>query len=291
MASTAQLETLERAIREIEALQAIYGDDGADFIVHSSQELQAAQHALEANDLLSVIPSLDVELRLNLEEVEGSPRARLRFTLPAGYPESAALVSVSVDGLRRAQQDQLSAQMSEKARQLAGQEAAMELVIELQTMIVDVLNVTGSIESTEDVLAVAPPTIEDQTGFGRRWIWVHHITNTGRKKSIVKEAQELKLGGFLKAGYPGVVVVEGETPACDEFVNWIKGNKSRPGGFGRNWGHHVRGEISVTSRQLPLNFKEVEEELAVLSAACKDCDLEAEFLEFVMQHKVSKAAS
>lgn len=258
MPSTEQLETLERAVREIEALQAIYGDDGADFIVHSSQELLAAQHALESDDLLSVIPSLDVELRLNLEEVEGSPRARLRVTLPAGYPESAASASVSVDGLRRAHQDQLSSQMSEKAQELAGQEAVMELVIELHTMIVDILNATGNIESTEDELAV-PLTVEDQIGFGRRWIWVHHITNTGRKKSIVKEAQELKLGGFLKAGYPGVVVVEGETPACDEFVNWIKGNKSRPGGFGRNWGHHVRGEISVISRQLPLDFEEVEE--------------------------------
>lgn len=290
MPSTEQLETLERAIREIEALQAIYGDDGADFIVHSSQELLAAQHALESDDLLSVIPSLDVELRLNLEEVEGSPRARLRVTLPAGYPESAASASVSVDGLRRAHQDQLSSQMSEKAQELAGQEAVMELVIELHTMIVDILNATGNIESTEDELAV-PLTVEDQIGFGRRWIWVHHITNTGRKKSIVKEAQELKLGGFLKAGYPGVVVVEGETPACDEFVNWIKGNKSRPGGFGRNWGHHVRGEISVISRQLPLDFEEVEENLAVLSAACKECDLEAEFLEYVMQHKSNKDGS
>ena len=290
MASIEQLETMERAVREIEALQAIYGDDGADFIVHSSQELLTAQHALESNDLLSVIPSLDVELRLNLEEVEGSPRARLRVALPAGYPESAASASVSVDGLRRAQQDQLSAQMSEKAKDLAGQEAVMELVIELNTMVVDLLNAAGSIESTEDESAV-PLTVDNQTGFGRRWIWVHHITNTGRKKSIVIEAQELKLGGFLKAGYPGVVVVEGETPACDEFVNWIKGNKSRPGGFGRNWGHHVRGEISVTSRQLPLNFEEVEENLAVLSAACKGCDLEAEFLEYVMQHKLSKGGS
>jgi acylphosphatase len=290
MISNEKLETLERAVREIEALQAIYGDDGADFIVHSSQELLAAQHALESNDPLSVIQSLDVELRLNLEEVEGSPRARLRVTLPGGYPESAALASVSVDGLRRAQQEQLSAQMSEKAQELAGQEAVMELVIELHTMVLDLLNAAGSIDITEGESAV-PPAVEDQAGFGRRWIWVHHITNTGRKKSIVREAQELKLGGFLKAGYPGVVVVEGETPACDEFVNWIKGNKSRPGGFGRNWGHHVRGEISLTSRQLPLNFEEVEEDLAVLAAACKECDLESEFLEYVMQHKSIKDGS
>ena len=77
----------------------------------------------------------------------------------------------------------------------------------------------------------------------RLWIWVHHITNTTRRKVIVQEAKEMSLSGYLKHGYPGIVVVEGKTKLCDEYVQWIKGNKSRPGGFGRNWGHHVRGQV------------------------------------------------
>eukprot|EP00986_Skeletonema_menzelii_P003516 scaffold1089_cov131-Skeletonema_menzelii.AAC.9 len=56
----------------------------------------------------------------------------------------------------------------------------------------------------------------------------------GYGKQIVIEAQDRNLGGFLKAGYPGVVCVEGDSDACDDFVVWIKGNKSRPGGFDRH---------------------------------------------------------
>jgi len=71
---------------------------------------------------------------------------------------------------------------------------------------------------------------------------------------------------------------------CDEFVNWIKGSKSQPGGFGRNWGHHVKCEIEITNRQLPLEFTELED-MRDLAAACKERGLEEEFLEYVMQHK------
>jgi hypothetical protein len=52
---------------------------------------------------------------------------------------------------------------------------------------------------------------------------------------------------------------------------WIKGNKSRPGGgFGRNWGHHVRGEFFVTEpRFTNESFSALEEDMAVLAAACQ----------------------
>ena len=128
----------------------------------------------------------------------------------------------------------------------------------------------------------------DPNLFGRRWIWVHHIKDKDRRKSIRKEAQDLNLGGFLKSGYPGIIVVEGKSAACDEFVTWVKGNKSRPGGFGRNWGHHVKGELnfSVEACCLPREFAELEE-LADLAGICKDRGLENEFLEYVMQHKGS----
>ena len=135
------------------------------------------------------------------------------------------------------------------------------------------------------------------TSLSRRWIWVHHITNISRCKSIVEEANELGLTGLLKSGYPGVLVIEGSSIACDTFVSWIKGNKSRPNGFGRNWGHHVRGEIEDCEPKLQISrlsgsqatkedcrFVHLGEELKIFSAACADAGLEAEFLSFVLQH-------
>jgi hypothetical protein len=125
-------------------------------------------------------------------------------------------------------------------------------------------------------------TLREEGPAGR--LWVHHITNKQRKEDIVREAQDHALGGYLKAGYPGIVVVEGAQKSCDDFIVWIKGNKSRPGGFGRQWGHHVREELLISDRQFPDCFVALEEDMAVLASVCRDHGLEEEFLQFVMQH-------
>ena len=126
---------------------------------------------------------------------------------------------------------------------------------------------------------------DDKKSIKRAWIWVHHISNTDRLKQIVIEAKQYKLGGYLKGGYPGVVVVEGQSQSVDDFISWIKGNKSRPGGFGRNWGHHVRGEAFVVKRQLPIQFEELEDDMSRFGKLCKEAGVDKEFREFILQHK------
>jgi len=126
---------------------------------------------------------------------------------------------------------------------------------------------------------------DDKKSIKRAWIWVHHITNTDRLKQIVIEAQQHGLGGYLKGGYPGVVVVEGQSQSVDGFISWIKGNKSRPGGFGRNWGHHVRGEAFGEKRELPVQFEELEDDMSHLAKLCKEAGVDKEFREFILQHK------
>lgn len=263
------LEALERAVAEIEALQAIYDED---FVVKSTSELTAATEAIEKGQAIEVL--LQVCLRVN-------DALKLRCSLPPGYPVMAA-VRVSVEGMTRKDQDTLTRQIQETANELVGQEAILQLVHELQEM-------AGTIESASITEISQESNVTESATcmtLSRRWVWAHHITDTARRKSIVQEARDLKLGGYLKSGYPGIVVVEGNSTMCDEFVNWIKGSKSRPGGFGRNWGHHVKGEVEITSRQLPLEFTELED-MRDLGAACKEHGLEEEFLEYVMQHKGS----
>ena len=63
---------------------------------------------------------------------------------------------------------------------------------------------------------------EDKKSIKRAWIWVHHITNTDRLKQINIEARQHGLGGYLKGGYPGVVVVEGQSQSVDDFISWSK---------------------------------------------------------------------
>lgn len=262
-------EALERAVAEIEALQAIYEDD---FVVHSVSDLAAAIESIETSDE-AVVASLQVSLHL--------PEAKLQLkcSLPPGYPITAP-AQVSIEGRTRKEENLLSHKIQAKADELLGQEAIMELFHELQELANEMeASAIPEEEAANETESSSPEYL------GRRWIWAHHITDTARRKSIVQEARELKLGGYLKAGYPGIVVVEGYTCECDEFVNWIKGSKSRPGGFGRNWGHHCKGELNdIATRQLPLDFTELQD-MRELGNVCKEHGLEEEFLEYVMQHK------
>lgn len=310
------MEALERALTEVEALEAIY--DTA-FTISNEDCLRQARESIEcAGDEISAaagnppIPRLDV--RLDLSTACGAGQAGVNqqtlilcVGLPPGYPEStAAQVSIQQWNDRtRHECEMVTRQLQHRADALLGQEAVMELVQAVQdatitapqTLLNDentTLNAAGSpaeriFERESEQGSTQSDALNDGSDDnqnGRRWIWVHHIKDTARRKAIIQEARECNLGGFLKYGYPGIVVVEGSQSDCDAFVSWVKGNKSRPGGFGRNWGHHVRGEINnipVAKNQLPKEFVELEE-MKDLGAACKECGVEDEFLAYVMQH-------
>ena len=95
--------------------------------VHSEAGLVLARTALEASGVPGAewaAPQLEIELQLELGEVDGAPTAQLRCSLPPGYPaRCAAAVSVSVGGLQRAVQDELTARLRAKAGVLLGDEA------------------------------------------------------------------------------------------------------------------------------------------------------------------------
>ena len=341
-----ELELLERTVEEVGAITAIYDTNapGRRVVIHSCEEYLTAHSIIEAvasegvsMEWSGTTPSLDVEIELllhvELNGEEGIP-ASLRCKLPPGYPRVPVSVVVSVCGLHRSSvaYQKLTVELNQLAVELAAadSEAIMELLQALEERVSEAMSDTRAISSNKSLTGTTVTGSSDEymCGFGRRWIWAHHIKDSARRKAIVCEAHRLCLGGFLKSGYPGVVVVEGRRGACEEYVQWIKGNKSRPGGFGRNWGHHVRGEINVSipvgpllsdsgsgsdsgdtsrycsseevqcvsvsldeevnkfvnsHRRLPIVFSDVED-LSVLGRACKECGLDSEFLEYVMQH-------
>lgn len=299
------LEALERTVNEIDALSAIYGEpspegegsSGSRFRIVSKQELGTARSILlrggfggEAADL----PTLEVEISANVELGDGTrEEVKLTCRIPRGYPEKNHLIpSASSAGMPWSMRDELSAKLAESAEAMAGSESIMGLVAELGDLcppIFQRMQLAFDEGGKSSAKSTEGPGIDEKpagAGFARLWIWVHHVTDRERRKSIVAEARGLKLGGFLKRGYPGIIVVEGAAQSCGEFAVWVKGNKSRPGGFGRNWGHHVRGQVQVESESqllLPSNFQEMEE-MAAAGRLCKEKGLEEEFLEFAMGH-------
>lgn len=290
------LDALDRMVLEIQAMDAICNNADADadendghkgFVVVSHQALEQAQRCLDEADASDVPSQIDIEAFVSTEA--SNDGVRLRMSLPIGYPTiHSAYVTVlhTPKFVTRGNHDTLSNKLQATANELIGSEAMMSIISESRNILSD-----WECNSSDDV--TPSETKDDGTTslpinpvcVSRRWIWVHHITNNDRRKQIVIEAQDRNLGGFLKAGYPGVVCVEGDSVACDDFVVWIKGNKSRPGGFGRNWGHHVRGEATAEQRQLPEAFSELEDDMGVLGSLCRESNVEDEFREFILQQK------
>ena len=243
------MEALERTVQEVEALEAIFGFEEGGFTVHSSAQLAAAQAAVDeagaAPEAGWAAPRLEIELRVEIDLDDGGVAvvARLRCGLPAGYPEtSCASVSVSIDGVRRATQDELTGSLTEKAAALLGDEAVMELVQELQETAPAVL----AADRAAAMASAAAPEVAapDDDGLGRRWMWAHHISSAARRGLIVKEARSLNLGGYLKPGYPGIVVVEGASGNLEDFVNWMKTSSKHT--------QAVRGQVDAPGRALAM---------------------------------------
>jgi Protein of unknown function (DUF1115) len=197
---------------------------------------------------------------------------------------------LTAQGMKKKAKEELGTFLQARANELVGSEAVLDLVQTCQDHLTTaVLMESNSSWSCKNKISENTESqFEDSSisQLSRRWIWVHHIADRQRKLDIVQQARQHLLGGYLKAGYPGIVIVEGPSHACDAFVSWIKGNKSRPGGgFGRQWGHHVRGELVVTERLLTNEFCALEEDMALLAAACREHDdLQDEFKKFVLQH-------
>ena len=298
-----QQEALQRTLDEIEALQVIFAchdEDGEDaypchFFVASEVELQTAREiadlgACEMPPCLEVV----VKVRLYLEIEDGEDcvaPSSLRCRLPPGYPGVPASVVASIEGMKRSVRDELSKTLNIRAFELTGEAMIMQLVNFFREIAPEFWKRERAAYVATEAEKEIKNEMSNHRGWSRRWIWVHHITNTDRCKSIVEVARELDLGGYLKPGYPGVVIVEGPSNDCDDFVIFIKGNKSRPGGFGRNWGHHVRGHVDLPKglegSLLPSKFVQLEGDMAELGELCGGGVLKDEFMEFIMQHKSS----
>jgi hypothetical protein len=292
-------------------------DDDVDCLDSNCNEVQQSkipelQIEIQTRmDVDVIVNDNDNEENNNNNTVVFGGISTVQFLLSLGYPEySSAVVtsirmktvatmtsiSISSFSLTRSVTDEIVRILNKKSDSLLGTESILDLMEDAKDLISDhcrreILSLLQRRQMRKQLLVTTNRSTMNTADFGklkgRRWIWVHHITSSDRRKSIVREARELNLTGILKYGYPGVVLIEGPVVACDEFTSWIKGNKSIQGGFGRNWGHHVRGEInfeSESSTTMMKSFKEIEN-LSIMAKSCKEMGLEDEFKVFVMQHK------
>ncbi|KFM27259.1 RWD domain-containing protein 2B [Auxenochlorella protothecoides] len=110
-----------------------------------------------------------------------------------------------------------------------------------------------------------------------RLFWFHHIKSLTKRKVIVQEAKNLevyplRIGGFSKPGFPGVIVAEGSLAALEGYTATLRALR---------WSAMaVRGEeAGGLTRRLPLPLREVAGEgMGELASLCRGAGVEALFL-------------
>jgi hypothetical protein len=114
---------------------------------------------------------------------------------------------------------------------------------------------------------------------GRRLIYSHHIIAKSKRSDLASLFGELDLTGYVKVGWPGVILIEGPEESCAQFFeairrwSWqhlaVRGEMRQPvelldGGQGRRF------------RRLLPPYSEVDE-LSVISRHCQQVGLEPLF--------------
>lgn len=193
--------SLERAVQELEALESIYGYEPGGFTVHSVTELALARSVVGVGQETGAEgaewspPQLELEICVNLGSgEENGAVARLRCTMPPGYPTTASVqVSVSVDGFRRAQQDKLTLMLQQKADELLGDESVVDLVQALEELYSGV----GSEGSAQTQGGLPEPELEQPDLLTTLFRIDHMNDSTAYIRKLKLWSDELDLGIVL----------------------------------------------------------------------------------------------
>jgi hypothetical protein len=121
---------------------------------------------------------------------------------------------------------------------------------------------------------------------GRRLIYSHHIIAKKKRADIKALVANYELTGYMKIGWPGLLIVEGDEEDCNQFYDVI-----------RPWSWQylvVRGEQnelvpngkSIESMRRFTNFIEVDD-MSVVADHCREVGLEALFRTSMKQYQRS----
>lgn len=290
-------ECQERMEAELEFVSSAYGND------------EAWIERIPENDTTTIMTMIHRRFLL-----EGSPNAtavvvpiRLTLLLPPSYPKAEPLQVVDA----RVEQDTVAfsssssfnkggATLLQKAAHDAMpfllevcRSAAIEQVGEESVFVVlnaaeewmqdqwplrrleNQTNLRSSDETTKSN-KIQQQQQESRALLGRRLIYSHHIIAKKKRADIKTIAADYKLTGYMKIGWPGLLIIEGEEEDCNRFYDEI-----RPW----SWQYLViRGEqqeVVPTGKSMePLrrfaNFMEVDD-MSVVAEHCKEVGLEALF--------------
>ena len=200
------LELLEAQLAQIELLLAMYPTEGT---VLNPAALSCLRTAIENNAPSSLPPSIDVDLSLEARDTPPPNDILVHISFPlCGLPSTEPPPRIRLGQ---------SSWMSKAER---GAFAAHMVSDDLFTAIEAALEPISTHLQTQRAEKTAPT--EETTPVSRVWFYFPSISTRSKRDDIVLHAPRYGLTGFLLAGKPGILCLEGESRLVDEYMRFIK---------------------------------------------------------------------
>jgi hypothetical protein len=286
-------ECHERRQAELEFISAAYNPD------------TEAWHCVNATGDPMVHRLLPLNINDEEEETDSSLRVRVSLTMPQNYPmgeeplQVSALLceegSASNSSATKQRKCALNAlpRLVKKAQQMAdeciGEEAVFTVLSRVEEWVFqgewfDFYQDFVRDDSTQkDEGQQLPENVRPvKVFFTRHLIYSHHIISKIKRADIKALASEYQLSGYMKIGWPGLLILEGREDDCLAFYDEIRG---------WNWQYLViRGEQQhslvvpststedqiITANRKFDQFQEVDD-MSVVAQHCREVGLEALF--------------
>lgn len=197
------------------------------------------------------------------------------------YPDEAIKTSINSTELPRTAVDDFGQQLNQFVEAHVGNSYcfdAIQFVMEMYRTVKETTAVAAAITGTSGKNSNVTKE-EPKRQLMQVLIWFHHIKSGMKKKEIRDCADDLRVGGFWKEGFPGIIIAEGAADDISEYIKCLQ--KLR-------WQHMVvRGERVVTIdnesvscdeyRKMPLPIQEVED-TSEMGRRCTSCGLHDLFM-------------
>lgn len=218
-----EVDNISRQIDEIVALESIYGEDFS-MNVSDQQNRQRIEKYLDTSKITDMLIPLQYSITLHVqinEDTEDEDIETVNFCvsiqIPFEYPNKPPTTDITFDSVfTRDETVKINSDFDNYIKSLIddSNECIFQALDWLENEIrLLVKEKPKEIEKKEE---------NNNDIKSRIWIYFHHIYSSKKRRFIVDLAGQLKLFGFCLSGKPGVICIEGNEAACDEFYMQIR---------------------------------------------------------------------
>lgn len=263
------VDCLSQQIHELDLLKSMYPNQG---------EITIADKGIldEINKFINgdseFVPN-NLEFALNL--VDNGLKLEICVNLPLTYPNEEPDIYIRCNQLNRQQESNLNTELSDYIKKKHIGEVCLYTAI---TWLQDNIDVIAKNQNVEPVKSANDKNCSAGVErFTRFWIYSHHIYNKKKREEIAKKSKELKLTGFCLPGKPGIICIEGDESACNDWWQDIKS---------MTWKKIMIRKTEIFDEKSNCRFNNFEELHFQSSANSKNANMR-EFSKFMIEHGFS----